>query len=171
MRDIVLRYSETSEALPILEPLWDALHDHHSTILPSLGGHAPSRPPGEAWQLRRRQYELWLQSPGTFFVVIEARGKAAGYAFLTIGPGLSAWKTGKRVARLETLSVLPEQRGNGLGSLLLDGAWRHLADRGVGEMSITTAVTNLGSQRFYKKHGFQRGFVVYYGKRPQHPMT
>ena len=166
-RDVVLRYMETSETLAVLEPLWDALQDHHSSVLPSLGGEAPTRPIEEAWRLRRAQYERWLQEPGTFFVVAEAGGEAAGYAFVTTGPGLSAWTTGEKVAGLQTLSVLPEYRGSGLGGLLLDGVWRRLGDYGIEEMLVTTAATNADAQRFYEKHGLGRGFVVYYGRRPR----
>lgn len=162
---IVLRHMETSEALAVLEPLWNALQDHHSSVLPRLGGETPSRPPEEAWRLRRAQYERWLQDPGAFFVLAEAAGEAAGYAFVTTGPGLSAWTTGEKVAGLQTLSVLPQYRGNGLGSLLLESVWRRLGDYGIGEMLITTAATNVDAQRFYEKHGLRRGFVVYYGSR------
>src|SRR5690348_16210232 len=42
---IVLRHMETPDALAVLEPLWNALRDHHSSILPRLGGETPSRPP------------------------------------------------------------------------------------------------------------------------------
>ncbi len=166
-QNIVLHYMETSEALAVLEPLWNALQGHHSSVLPSLGGEAPSRPSEEAWRLRRAQYERWLQEPDTFFVLAEAAGEAAGYAFITTGPGLSTWTTGETVAGLQTLSVLPEYRGNGLGGLLLDGVWRRLGDHGIEEMLITTAVTNVDAHRFYEKHGLGRGFVVYYGRRPR----
>jgi ribosomal protein S18 acetylase RimI-like enzyme len=162
---IVLRHMETPDALAVLEPLWNALRDHHSSILPRLGGETPSRPPEEAWRLRRAQYERWLQEPGTFFILAEAAGETAGYAFVTIGPGLSAWTTGEKVAGLQTLSVLPQYRGNGLGGLLLEGVWRRLGDYGIGEMLITTAATNVDAQRFYEKRGLRRGFVVYYGSR------
>ncbi len=43
-----------------------------------------------------------------------------GYAFVTVGPGYASWATGDRLAELETLSVLPEHRGSGLGAALLD---------------------------------------------------
>jgi ribosomal protein S18 acetylase RimI-like enzyme len=162
-----VRYSEDCGGLTVLEPLWDALQDYHSQVLPSLAGKAPSRSPREAWRLRRALYEHLLRSHDTFVLVAEVGGRAVGYAFVTVRRGLSAWKTGDRVAELQTLSVLPEYRGQGLGGVLLEVLWRRLADRGVEEMSITTAVTNLRSHHFYEKHGFQQGFVVYYGRRPQ----
>ena len=100
----------------------------------------------------------------TFFAIAEREGAAAGYAFLTVAPGFAAWATG-RIANLETLSVVSEHRRSGLGAQLLDAAWSKLAERGVSEMAITAAISNVDSHRFYERHGFERAFVVYYGKR------
>lgn len=77
---------------------------------------------------------------------------------------MPGWATG-RLAELETLSVLPEHRGSRIGSQLLNAVWSKLAERGIDEMAITTALTNVDSQRFYERHGFQQGFVIYFGRR------
>lgn len=37
----------------------------------------------------------------------------------------------------------------------------------VGVAPLTTALTNVDSHRFYERHGFQQGFVIYYGKRQE----
>ncbi len=159
-----MRYANSAAELDILEPLWNALHEHHSEVVPALGGQAGPRPLSDAWNHRRAKYELWLNDAESFFVVAEDSRTPVGYAFVTIGPGYSSWTTG-RLAELETLSVLSERRGTGIGSQLLDAVWSKLAERGVDEMVIRTALANVSSHRFYERHGFHQGFVVYYGKR------
>jgi GNAT superfamily N-acetyltransferase len=165
--DLNLRYAATVAELDAVEPLWNALHSHHATISPEIGSAAPSRTVTEAWRIRRHKYEHWLEDPGTFFVVAEAGGTPIGYAFVTVGPGYASWQTGERLAELETLSVLPEHRGTGVGSSLLEAVWDRLAEFGVEDMAITTVTTNLDSHRFYEREGFQQRFVVYYGKSPR----
>jgi RimJ/RimL family protein N-acetyltransferase len=165
-REVSLRHANTVEELAALEPVWNALQTHHSEITPDLGPHTPKRALPEAWRIRRSKYERWLGDPDTFFVIVEADGGPVGYAFVTIGPPYAGWATGERLAELETLSVLPEHRGEGIGATLLDAVWARLAELGVEDMAITTTVTNVDAQRFYERHGFAQRFAVYYGKAP-----
>lgn len=74
---------------------------------------------------------------------------------------------GQTAITLETLSVLPDHRGGGVGEALIEAAWEHLAELGVDDMAITTTNTNVDAHRFYERLGFRPGFVVYHGKRPQ----
>ena len=158
------RYTSNTEDLDALEPLWNALQEHHSEVLPALGGQTRPRSLADSWSRRRAKYEGWLDDAESFFVVAEEGDKAVGYAFVTVGPGYAGWATG-RLATLETLSVLPEHRRARIGTQLMDAVWSRLAERDIDEMAITTAFTNVGSRRFYERHGFQQGFVVYYGRR------
>lgn len=163
---IELRYAGTVAELDAVEPLWNALQAHHEEITPGLGEWTAKRDANEAWRVRRAKYERWLGNPDTFFIVAEATGEPVGYAFVTVGPGYASWQTGERLAELETLSVLPERRSDGIGAALIDAVWKRLAELGVEDMQITTTTTNLDSHRFYEREGFQQGFVVYYGKSP-----
>ena len=164
---LILRYAGAIAELDAVEPLWNALQAHHSTISPDLGKDTPSRELGDAWRIRRSKYERWLQDPDTFFVLAELDGEPVGYAFVTVGPGYASWQTGQRLAELETLSVLPEHRGDGVGSDLMDAVWSRLAELGVDDMAITTTTTNVDSHRFYEREGFQQRFVVYHRKGPR----
>ena len=164
---LILRYADSAAEIDGLEPLWNALQAHHTAISPDLGKRTPSRDPSEAWRVRRSKYEHWLQHPDTFFVLAEIAGEPVGYAFVTIGTGYASWQTGPGLAELETLSVLPEHRGGGVGSALLQAVWSHLTERGVEDMAITTTTTNVDSHRFYEREGFQQRFAVYYGKAPR----
>lgn len=148
-----------------MEPLWNALQEHHARIAPELGPQTPKRENSAAWRIRQMKYERWLEDAETFFVVAEDAGKAIGYAFVTIGLGYASWDTGNRLAQLETLSVLPERRGEGVGAALLEAVWDRLAKAGVDEIGISTTTTNVDAQRFYERQGFRQSFVIYYGKR------
>jgi RimJ/RimL family protein N-acetyltransferase len=163
---VLLRCSSDAAELPLLEPLWNALQEHHVEVTPDLGGRAPKRSLPEAWRTRRAKYERWLGDPDTFFVIAEAGGEPAGYAFVTVGMPYASWAAGERLADLETLSILPAYRGAGVGAALLDAVWRQLAKLGVEDMQIVTTTTNAGAQRFYERHGFAHRFNVYYGKAP-----
>ncbi len=163
---IGLRYAGTVAELDAVEPLWNALQEHHAEISPDLGSGAPKREAAEAWRIRRGKYERWLKDPDTFFVIAEVANEPVGYAFVTVGPGYASWATGERLAELETLSVLPESRGGGVGAALLDAVWSRLATLGVEDMAITTTTTNVDSHRFYEREGFRQRFVVYHGKAP-----
>jgi RimJ/RimL family protein N-acetyltransferase len=163
---VALRRSTVAADLDALEPVWNALQEHHAEVTPSLGPDASKRDLPEAWRIRRAKYERWLADPDTFLVIAEANGEPLGYACVTVGPPYASWDSGERLAELETLSVLPEHRGSGLGAALLDAAWTHLAELGVADMQIVTTATNFGAKRFYESQGFAHGFDVYYGKRP-----
>jgi len=160
---VALRYADEVHQLHALEPLWNALQEHHSVLTPNLGGGAAKRELADSWQRRRAKYERWLQDPEAFFIVAEDHGHPIGYAFVTVGPGYAGWNTGDRLAELETLSVLPEHRGGGVGAALLESARERLAEMGVEDLVITALKTNVDSHRFYERHGFTQGFVIYYG--------
>jgi RimJ/RimL family protein N-acetyltransferase len=170
-QDLSLRCIDSADELATLKPIWNALQAHHSEITPELGPRTPKRSKPDAWRIRRAKYERWLREPETFYVVAEADGDPVGYAFVTIGLPYAGWATGDRLAELETLSVLAEHRGEGVGVALLDAVWQQLAELGVEDMAITTTVTNVDAQRFYERQGFSRRFAVYYGKSPGSPSS
>jgi ribosomal protein S18 acetylase RimI-like enzyme len=163
--EVELRHLDGAMELNSLEPLWDALQEHHAKISPELDARTPKREAADAWRIRRAKYERWLKDPATFVVIAEGGGRPIGYAFVTVGAPFASWDTGERLAQLETLSVLPDQRGKGIGLALLRSVREQLAEEGVESMSITTTTTNVDAQRFYERHGFKQGFVVYYGRR------
>jgi len=140
--------------------------DHHVEITPELGELTPKRSHEDAWRVRRSKYRRWLEDPGTFFVLAIVDERPVGYAFVTLGMPYASWASGERLAELETLSVLPDSRGAGVGAALIGAVWKRLAELGVEDMQITTTTTNVEAQRFYEREGFARRFLVYYGKSP-----
>jgi len=150
------------EELDRLKPLWLALQDHHMRISPRLAD-LPKRLPEESWSRRRAKYARWLESQDTFVLVSERDGDLLGYAFVTIGPGYASWDSGDRLAELETLSVAPAARGQGVGSRLLAAVRARLASDGIARLAVTSAVTNAGSHRFYERHGLNKAHIVFLG--------
>jgi ribosomal protein S18 acetylase RimI-like enzyme len=145
-----------------LEPLWVALHDYHMLISPRLAGFHP-RSPEESWRRRWARYARWLEDPDTFVLVTERGGDLVGYAFVTFGMGWSSWNSGERIAELQTLSIAPSCRGQGLGSQLLAAVRDKLASTGIQYMAIGSLVSNIDAQRFYERHGFTEAELVLVG--------
>lgn len=163
-----LRYEDEVARLDAVEPLWNALQEHHMQVTPELDPRTPKRTDlGEAWRVRRAKYVRWLADPESFFVIAEDASGPIGYAFVTVGPPYASWVTGERIAELETLSVLPGRRGGGVGAALIEAVWERLAERGVEDMAITTTRTNLDAHRFYERQGFHQAFIVFHGQRRQ----
>ena len=164
---MILRYTNSVEELDALEPMWNALQEHHVRVTPQLDKQTPTRELGDAWRMRRSKYVRWLEDPETFYVIAEDGNNTVGYAFVTVGPGYASWVTGERAGVLETLSVLPERRSGGVGAALIEAVWSRLEELGIEDMAITTTRTNVDAHRFYEREGFSQGFVVYHGKRPR----
>lgn len=164
---ITLRYADSVDEIDAVEPMWNALQEHHVQITPELDPRTPGRDLADAWRMRRSKYVRWLEDPETFFVLAEDESGPIGYAFVTVGPGYASWQTGDRAAVLETLSVLPDRRSTGVGEALIEAAWERLGELDIGDMAITTTKTNVDAHRFYERLGFRPGFIVYHGKRPR----
>src|SRR4051795_9806884 len=140
------------ERIPALEPLWRALYEHHRGI---AEGVARVRPFEDSWRQRRGQYQGWLEgNADAVLLVAERDGRAVGYAMLTAGAGAATWDLGDCVAEMETLSVLPSERGSGVGAALMEASRRWALERGVRTIAVGLAHTNVGAQRFYEREGF-----------------
>jgi GNAT superfamily N-acetyltransferase len=140
------------ERIPDLEPLWRSLYEHHRGIADGVAG---VRPYEDTWRHRRREYRGWLGGEAEATLLIAERGgRAVGYAFLTVGPGAATWDLGDRVAELETLAVLAEERSGGVGAALVEAGRRWARERGAGTLAVGLAQTNEGAQRFYEREGF-----------------
>lgn len=145
------------ERIADLEPLWLALRDHHGAVAESWGALQDD---ATSWAARRESYERWLGEPGAFVLVAERDGRAVGYALVRIDQRPSpTWRSLGRAAELETLSVLPEERGRGLGGALLDAVDAELERIGVAEIGLTVVEPNAAARRFYERRGFETLFL------------
>ena len=143
--------------IPSLEPLWVAVHRVHTASMPEL---APYVSDEETWRERRALYVELFRKPETFLFLARERGELVGYALGHIlGPGESwwsdTWRTGKRVGELESISVLPEHRGAGIGSALLDAVDAEFVRLDVDDQVIGVLPGNVDAIRLYERRGFR----------------
>ena len=150
MPSVEIRRIGVSE-LDLIEPLWNALREHHSSVTPDLGS---PRPRDQSWQRRSRQYEEWLEDPEAFVLLAERGGEQVGYAMTHVREGSPTWPLSERAGEIETLSVLPGERGGGTGGALLQAVREELGARDITELSLHAMPANSDAIRFYERHGF-----------------
>jgi ribosomal protein S18 acetylase RimI-like enzyme len=154
--DVTLRHGGADD-LPLLEPLWLAIHHRHAASMPGL---APYVSDEESWAERRALYADLLAKPGTVLVLAYGGGAPIGYGMATVTPTgetwvADTWRTGHRIGEVETLGVLPEFRGRGIGGRLLDVLDGELAAAGVRDVVIGALAGNAAAIRLYERRGFR----------------
>ena len=161
-----------AEAIDELRPLWLAIRDRHGEVMPHLG---PVRDDDDSWRVRRGDYEKWLSEPGAFLVVAKRRGQVVGYAMVQSEQEKSAtWASGARSGRwgfIESLSVAPDVRGNGIGARLLDAVRTEAAREGFAQLSVGAVSGNAGAIRFYERQGFAHDAVFMVDSEYRAPQT
>ena len=141
-----------AELIDVVEPLWLALFDHHLAI-GAAGLRTVER--AQTWPRRRALYAELLSAPDAFIVLARRDGAAAGYALVRFHEGADdTWATGERIAELESIAVLPAERGRGLGTLLLDAVDARLADIGVTDVIVAVLVGNDAAESLYRRRGW-----------------
>jgi len=161
-----------ADDLDLLEPLWVAVHHRHREAMPEL---APYVSDAETWRARRSLYEQLIDKPDTLLLIAFVGDNAVGYGLTHILPVADSWiedtwVTGERVGEIESLSVLPEYRGSGLGSELLDRLERHLHERGVDDVILGALSGNADALRLYQRRGYQPTWL-YLSKFAGRPRT
>jgi len=146
-----------ADELPLVEPLWVAVHHRHAETMPEL---APYVSDAETWAVRRALYAELLAKPDTLLLLAFDGEAAIGYGLAHVMELEDtwipdAWQTGSRIGEIESLSVLPKYRGSGLGSELLDALERHLRDRGVRDLVLGVLPGNTDAIRLYERRGYR----------------
>jgi ribosomal protein S18 acetylase RimI-like enzyme len=143
-----------AERLDELAPLWDALRVHHLSVATDDWLPEP-RSAADSWHRRRANYEAWLAGGDAFVLLVRRAGLAIGYAAVQMRGSSPTWKLAERGAELETLSVLPDERGRGVGQALLAAVHERLRARGGSELSLHVLAGNDDARRFYEREGFR----------------
>jgi ribosomal protein S18 acetylase RimI-like enzyme len=143
--------------LDLVGPLWVAVHHRHAETMPQL---APYVSDGETWRIRRELYEQLLAKPETLLLLAFAGDVAVGYGLahvLTVDETWipDTWETGSRIGEIESLSVLAQYRGSGLGSELLERLEQHLHAIGVEDLILGALPGNTDAIRLYERRGYQ----------------
>ena len=142
-----------------LAPLWKALLDHVAALPDAI---VPVRPSDESWALERQ--EMLEALAGDAFVLVARRGsETVGYLFVRVEGPDPVWYTGDTHAELAHLSVTDGERGNGVGSALMDAMDAELERRGVEDVEIGVDTGNDRAARLYESRGYRPDFRIYYG--------
>jgi ribosomal protein S18 acetylase RimI-like enzyme len=142
--------------IPALEPLWVAVHHQHAASMPEL---APYVSDAQTWEQQRAIYEELFAKPDTVVLLADVDGALVGYAVAHVIPVretwiYDTWETGERIGELEAIGVLPEHRGNGIGSALLDAVDREFQALGVRDVILGVLPGNTDAMRLYARRGF-----------------
>ena len=152
--------------MDLVGPLWVAVHHQHVKSMPQL---APYVSDDETWRVRREMYEELLAKPETLLLLAfvgetsetsETSETVVGYGLAHVMPAdegwiPDTWVTGPRIGEIESLSVLPQYRGSGLGSELLDRLEQHLHAIGVKDLVLGALPGNTDAIRLYERRGYQ----------------
>jgi ribosomal protein S18 acetylase RimI-like enzyme len=145
----------------------DRMHDHMVALDP---WSRLVRSPGHSAAFIR-QFLQRVKSDSGFILVAEADGKPAGIAVCWVRPFDAAQRTTElptRAGLLSDLSVLPEWRGKGIGSRLIQEAERRFREDSCDQMSLGVFAPNRDALRLYQRLGFEaRGMFL--GKRLGNP--
>jgi ribosomal protein S18 acetylase RimI-like enzyme len=145
------------EDLDRLEPLWVSVHHRHAESMPEL---APYVDDATTWAERRALYAELLAKPDTILLLAAADDALIGYGLAHVMPTAETWipdtwVTGPRIGEIESLAVLPEYRGHGLGTELLDRLERELRAQGVADLVLGVLPGNDGAIRMYERRGYR----------------
>ena len=146
-----------AQDLDRLEPLWVSVHHRHVESMPEL---APYVDDATTWAARRALYAELLAKPDTVLLLATAGDALVGYGLAHVMPAeeswvADTWATGPRIGEIESLAVLPEHRGQGLGSELLDRLERELRNQGVTDLVLGLLPGNAGAARLYERRGYR----------------
>jgi ribosomal protein S18 acetylase RimI-like enzyme len=145
-----------AEDVDRLQQLWVSVHHVHAESMPEL---APYVDDATTWAERRQLYAELLAKPDTVLLLASAGDALVGYGLAHVMPVEETWVpdtwvTGPRIGEIESLAVLPEHRGRGLGTELLDRLERELREQGVADVVIGVLPGNEGAVRMYERRGY-----------------
>ncbi|WP_425435597.1 N-acetyltransferase family protein [Lentzea kentuckyensis] len=138
-----IRRATAADVHPIVAMLAD---DH-------LG--AQREQPGDPAYLKA--FEVIDADPHQYLAVAVAGDEVVGTLQLTFTSGLS--RMGMTRATVEAVRVRSDQRGRGLGELLVTWAVDEARARGCGMVQLTTDASRVDAHRFYERLGFTASHV------------
>lgn len=153
-----------TERLEDVESLWRAMHDYHAEVAGEAREVAPFRNAEDSWQRRRTEFEDWMREGAGWLLIAEREGSPVGFAFFRIGQSDWSFETNERMGELEALSVEPELRRWGIGSLLMEQVELRLVSAGVGFIGLTVIAGNDDALRFYERWGMTPSHIRCLGR-------
>ena len=125
-------------------------------MLPHL---APYVDNGRSWVIRRRLYLDLLAKPDTTLLLATDRDDVVGYGLAHVMQTeatwvADTWKTGDRIGEIESLGVIPQLRGQGIGTRLLEVLIASLNRAGVDDLVLGVVPGNPAIS-LYERFGFR----------------
>jgi GNAT superfamily N-acetyltransferase len=152
------------ERLDDLESLARAMHEYNAEVGSEVSPVVSFRPVEDFWQRRRIEFERWMRADEAWLLIAEHEGSPVGFAFCRICDSDWSFATNGRMGELEALSVEPELRRWGIGSLLMERVEELLAAAGVDYIALALIAGNEDALRFYKRWGMAPSHVRCIGK-------
>ncbi|MFH8749391.1 GNAT family N-acetyltransferase [Streptomyces rimosus] len=101
----------------------------------------------------RTAYERLAADPNQHLVVAVRDDRPVGTLQLTVVPGLS--RRGSSRSIIEAVRVHSDERGNGLGTRLIEWAVEESRALGCRLVQLTSDATRIDAHRFYERLGFE----------------
>ncbi|MFD7668246.1 GNAT family N-acetyltransferase [Streptomyces sp. NPDC059788] len=98
-------------------------------------------------------YELLAADPNQHLVVAVRDARPVGTLQLTVVPGLS--RRGSSRSIIEAVRIHADERGNGLGTRLIEWAVAESRTLGCRLVQLTSDATRIDAHRFYERLGFE----------------
>ncbi|WP_293796423.1 GNAT family N-acetyltransferase [uncultured Bosea sp.] len=99
-------------------------------------------------------FDVIAANPYNALFVAELEGKVVGTYQITVLPGMA--ERGRIRAKIESVHVAPECRGQGIGAIMMRHAIAFAAEKGVGLVELTSHKARPDAHRFYNSLGFQQ---------------
>lgn len=136
-----------------IEPLFAAMQEHDAEAAATASAPLALRSTADSWSRRREEFAGWLDSGDAWLLFAEHEGSPVGFAFFRVAQGDRSFETGERVGELEALSVEPQLRRWGIGSLLMEEVEQRLAGLGVDFIGLAFVAGNDDASSFYERWG------------------
>lgn len=141
--------------------------EHQHAVVRLLDAYARDPMGGGAGldeQVKRRLIP-GLEAHGKAVVLLAMSGvEAVGIAVCFEGFSTFA---ARPLLNVHDLAVLPEHRGRGVGTALLEAVAAHARERGCCKVTLEVRVDNAAAQSLYRRHGFSAGGAEHwFWKRP-----
>lgn len=144
------------------------LEDVPTILILSNAGDArgPDTPPLDPASLTDPRYRAAFDAiavdPNHRLIVVESDGEIVGTLQISFVPGLPRF--GMKRGILENVHIRADQRGQGLGSKMVQWAVERCREAGCGMVQLTSNKVRLDAHRFYRKLGFEQtheGFKLF----------
>ncbi len=152
------------DRLEDVESLWRAMQEFNAEVVGKAREIAPIRRAEDSWQRRRREFERWMRAGGAWLLIAEQEGSPVGFACFRICDSDWTFETNEQMGELEALSVEPELRRWGIGSLLMERVEERLAAAGIDFIGLTLIADNQDALRFYERWGMAPSHVRCLGR-------